>query len=270
MDHIRTRPTRYCVGGAVWNFEPDRIGMRRHIVPLVAISLMSTSALAGPPFVTDDPQPTDDGRYEIYAFSAGTATGDGSSGQAGIDFNYGGAENLQLTMVLPFAYDQPNNGRAVTGFGEIELAAKYRFLRQDAFGIDVAFFPRLFLPTNTNNALGSGHASIFLPIYLQKDWGDWGAFGGGGCTINRGGASQDYCQMGLVLTRRLSPEFQIGLEVYHQTPENRGDRQSTGVGFGAIYDLSKHYHLMASVGPGVQNPSATNQASWYAAFLFTY
>ena len=224
MDHIRTRPTRYCVGGAVWNFEPDRIGMRRHIVPLVAISLMSTSALAGPPFVTDDPQPTDDGRYEIYAFSAGTATGDGSSGQAGIDFNYGGAENLQLTMVLPFAYDQPNNG----------------------------------------------HASIFLPIYLQKDWGDWGAFGGGGCTINRGGASQDYCQMGLVLTRRLSPEFQIGLEVYHQTPENRGDRQSTGVGFGAIYDLSKHYHLMASVGPGVQNPSATNQASWYAAFLFTY
>lgn len=244
--------------------------MRRLAVSVATLALMSARALAGPPYVTDDPIPTDEGHYEIYAFTAGTETGDGTSGQAGIDFNYGGAENLQLTMVVPFAYDSPDRGSGVTGFGNIELAAKYKILRQDSFGIDVAVFPRVFLPTSTNVALGEKHPSYFLPLYVQKDFAEWGAFGGVGCTINRGGDSQDFCRMGLVVTRRVTPELQLGFEVYHQTPDQKGGRQATGVGLGAIYDVSEHYHLMASAGPGIQNASATNQANWYVALLFTY
>lgn len=244
--------------------------MRHFAVSIAMMILMSASAVAGPPYVTDDPQPTDEGHYEIYAFTAGTTTMEGTAGQAGIDFNYGGAKNLQLTMVLPIAYDSPNHQPGVVGFGDIELAAKYKILNQETFGIDVAVFPRVFLPTNTNAALGDKHPSYFIPLFVQKDWGNWGAFGGGGCTINRGGNSQDFCRMGLVVTRRVTPEFQLGFEVYHQTPDQKGARQSTGVGLGAIYDLSEHYHLMASAGPGIQNASLSNQASWYAALLFTY
>jgi hypothetical protein len=43
-----------------------------------------------------------------------------------------------------------------------------------------------------------------------------------------------------------------------------------GIGFGASYDLSERFHLMASAGPGIQNAKVTNQTSWYAALLFTY
>ena len=232
-------------------------------------ALVAVPALAGPPYVTDDPQPTDNGHTEIYAFTGGVAAMDGSSGEAGLDLNYGGAQNLQLTMVLPLAFDRPRGGPNVTGFGELELAAKYKFLHQDVFGIDVAVFPRLFLPTSTNPALGSDHASLFIPIFVQKDWGDWGAFGGGGCTINRGGSSQDFCQMGVVVTRRVLPRLQVGVELYHRTPDVKGERQSTGIGVGAIYDLSEHYHLMTSAGPGIQNADATNQMAWYVALLFT-
>ncbi|MGZ5999938.1 MAG: transporter [Rhizomicrobium sp.] len=244
--------------------------MKSFVFAGAALIWLAMPALAGPPYVTDDPQPTDNGHYEIYAFTGGTATIDGSSGQAGIDFNYGGAENLQLTMVVPFAYDSPRGGASVTGFGDVELAAKYKFLHQDTFGLDVAIFPRLFLPTNSNPALGSKHASLFIPIFAEKDWGDWSVFGGGGCTINRGGSSQDFCQMGLVVARRVIPALQLGLELYHQTPGEKGTRHSTGLGFGAIYDLNEHCHLMASAGPGIQNADPTNQATWYAALLFTY
>jgi hypothetical protein len=239
---------------------------------LICAALLSiaTPATAGPPYVTDDPEPTDEGHYEVYAFTAGTTTMDDSGGQAGIDFNYGGAEDLQLTMVVPFAYDRPRGGPSVTGFGDIELAAKYKFLHQETFGIDVAVFPRLFLPTNTNAALGSKHPSLFIPLFAQKDWGDWSVFGGGGCVINRGGESQDFCKMGAVVARRIASDLQLGVEFYHQTPDQKGAKQSTGVGLGAIYDLSEHYHLMASAGPGIQNADATNQASWYIALLFTY
>jgi hypothetical protein len=76
--------------------------------------------------------------------------------------------------------------------------------------------------------------------------------------------------MGVVVARRIVPRLQFGVEFYRQTPDQKGQRQSTGVGFGAIYDLSEHYHLMASAGPGIQNAAVTNQASWYVALLFTH
>ena len=238
----------------------------------VAITTVLTGVqvAAGPPYVTDDPQPTEHGHYEIYVFTAGTTTFDGTGGQAGFDLNYGGAENLQLTMVLPTAFDHPHGGPDVAGFGDIELAAKYKFLHQEDFGIDVAVFPRLFLPTSSAPGLGSSHAALFVPFFAQKDWGDWSVFGGGGCTINRGGSSQDFCKAGLVVTRRILPALQVGLEAYHQTPDEKGARHATGIGAGAVYDLSEHYHLMAFAGSGVQNRDAANQASWYAALLFTY
>lgn len=242
----------------------------RACLACIAVTLLAGPALAGPPYVTDDPQPTDNGHYEIYAFTAGTATMDGTGGQAGFDLNYGGAENLQLTMVVPFSYDRPRGGPNVTGFGDLELAAKYKLLHQDVFGLDVAFFPRLFLPTNSDPALGSKHPSLFIPLFAQKDSGQWSVFGGFGCTINRGGLSRDFCQTGLVVQRRIIPQLQLGVELYHRASDEKGGKNATGIGFGAIYDLTEQYHLMASAGPGIQNAGTTNQASWYAALLFTY
>ncbi len=58
----------------------------------------------GPPYLTDDPEPTDYKHFEIYNFTNGTATRADTSGEAGIDINYGGAPNLQLTATIPAAY----------------------------------------------------------------------------------------------------------------------------------------------------------------------
>jgi hypothetical protein len=55
-----------------------------------------------------------------------------------MDFNYG-ATSIDC--------DKPSGERASTGFGNVELAAKYRFLHQSDAGWDVAVFPRLFLPS---------------------------------------------------------------------------------------------------------------------------
>jgi hypothetical protein len=240
------------------------------LLAIPALVAAAVPAMAGPPYVTDDPQPTDLGHYEIYAFTAGTTTRAGTGAEAGIDLNYGAAPDLQLTAVSPLAYDSAVGGSSVTGLGEIELAAKYKFLHQEAFGIDVAFFPRVFLPTNSDPALGGTHPSFFFPFFAQKNWGDWSLFGGGGCTVNYGGDAQDFCQAGLVVTRQILPGLQAGLEIYHQTPDTKGGRHSSGIGLGAIYDLSENCHLMASAGPGLQNAAETNQATWYAALLFTY
>src|ERR1700677_2835120 len=121
-------------------------------------------ALAGPPYLSDDPEPTDDGHFEIYAFGDGVIGRAGMAGESGIDFNYGGAPDLQLTAVLPLAYDE----RAQTGFGNVELAAKYKFLHQEENGWDVSVFPRVFLPS-ASKKVGTQHAAFLLPLWAEKD-----------------------------------------------------------------------------------------------------
>jgi hypothetical protein len=153
--------------------------------------------------------------------------------------------------------------------GNIELAAKYKFLHQDDFGVDVAFFPRVFLPAGSPQ-VGERHVSLLLPLWFGRSWSDWATFGGGGCVLNRGGDSQDFCQVGWALTNQVSSKLQLGAEIYHQTADTRGGRASTGLGFGAIYDLSDNYHLLASGGPGIQNPETTGRYLWYAAVLLTF
>ncbi|HEY2034180.1 MAG TPA: transporter [Rhizomicrobium sp.] len=228
-----------------------------------------TAAHAGPPYLTDDPEPTDNGHFETYAFDSGTSARDGAGGQTGIDFNYGGAENLQLTAVLPLDYDAPKHHGIVSGIGNIELAAKYKFLHQEDIGWDVAVFPRLFLPS-ASSRVGDHHASLLLPVWIGRNFGNWDTFGGGGCALNKGGGSKDYCLVGWVLTRQVLPELNIGAEIYHQTADTRGGKATTGVGIGAVYDLSINYHLMASWGPGIQNAAETNRYSWYAALQMTF
>ena len=63
-----------------------------------------------------------------------------------------------------------------------------------------------------------------MPINPQKDWGHWGAFGGGGCTINRSGNSRDFCKMGLVVADRIVRKLQLGVEVFHLTPRETVNR----------------------------------------------
>ena len=116
-------------------------------IVVVATMGVVTPVLAGPPYMSDDPEPTDTKHFEIYSFSNGTATRDDISGEAGIDFNYGAAPDLQLTATVPAGFDRPTAGSTSFGLSNVELAAKYRFLHQDSFGLDVSVFPRVFLPS---------------------------------------------------------------------------------------------------------------------------
>jgi hypothetical protein len=230
---------------------------------------MSRPVLAGPPYITDDPEPTDYQHFEIYAFTAGTATRTGHQGETGIDFNYGGAPNLQLSTTITIANEDPHFGRGEFGIGNIEVGAKYEFLHQDDFGLDVSVYPQFFLPSVSSD-IGERHTSLFLPVWVQKDWNKWSTFGGGGCTLDNGNGSKDWCQMGWAVTRQVLPDLNLGVEIYHQTADERGGKASTGVGAGAVYDLSINYHLLVSYGPGIQNASQTDRYTWYAALETTF
>jgi hypothetical protein len=245
------------------------LNMARLSLQIIALCALPTAAIAGPPYVTDDPDPTETGHYEIYLFASGTRTQDSKDGAGGMDLSYGAAPDLQLSLTLPVAYENQNGGPMIGGIGNVELAAKYRILHQETNGIDLSVFPRVFLSSGSNRVRDQ-HPSFFLPVWLGKHMGKWNTFGGGGCALNNAADSKDFCLFAWAVTYRVLENLELGGEIYHQTPDVAGGLHTTGLGFGARYDRSGTLHFVGSLGPGIQNADETNQLSAYAAVLFTF
>src|SRR5476649_1156326 len=59
---------------------------------------------AGPPFMTDDPEPVDLNNWEAYVFGQGDRTADENAvSDPALELNYGIARNTQLHLVAPIA-----------------------------------------------------------------------------------------------------------------------------------------------------------------------
>ena len=148
--------------------------------------------------------------------------------------------------------------------GDIELGLKYRLVHQRAGSIlpDIAILPTLLLPTGVPHR-HVGEGGLFLPVWLQKDFGAWSWFGGGGYAINIGKARQNSWTLGTAVTRQLGERFNLGAEIYHETAETRSDQAVTGINAGFVYKISEHYGLALSGGPEWTGDQAG--AAFYAA-----
>lgn len=239
------------------------------VFTIVIGAALSRTAHAGPPFVSDDPEPTDYQHYEIYLFATGSHAAEGTNGESGVDFNYGALPNVQLTAVVPMAYSLPRDSTSAIGVGNVELAAKYRFSHQQEIGWDIAVFPRVFLPSGSSR-VGDNHPALLLPLWFEKDWDDWSTFGGGGCQLQHGDDTRTFCLASWAVTRQVLSDLQLGVEIVHQTADTKHGHASTAIGVGFRYDLSDHYHLLGYYGPGLQARATNARHSWYASLLFTF
>lgn len=247
-----------------------KTGLRNLALTAAAgVLAMAAPAAAGPPYVTDDPEPTDLGHWEVYGFVSGTHFGGETDGDGGLDINYGAAPDLQLTFVLPTAYEK-SVGRHL-GFGDIEAAVKYRFMHQSEGSLapDVAFFPAVSIPT-ASHRVGSGHWNLILPFWAQKDFGDWSVFGGGAYTFNPGAGNKDYWDGGLSIAREITKRFSLGAEIYHHTAEAVGAHEFTGMNVGATYKVSEHWSVLAAGGPGLSHPEEGGRYGFYLALKADY
>jgi len=234
----------------------------------LALLCLAPVAYAGPPYLTDDPQPTDYRHFETYLYGSGNANRAGSTAETGVDFNFGARPDLQLTAVAPIDYQRPAAGTGATGLGNFELAAKYRFAHRERCGWDISTFPRWILPSVARE-VGARHHAFQLPIWLEKDYGRWSTFGGAGITLQRGAGARDYALVGWAITRQVLPRLQLGAELFHRSADVPGGLATTVLNAGMRYDFSEHYHLLGSSGPGIQNATRTNAHSWYLGLLIT-
>jgi hypothetical protein len=249
-------------GLAIWapcTIEPSRMDKRNGHAALCCAGLLAVTiaqpAYAGPPYLTDDPEPTDLHHWEIYNFVAGERDADEFSLDAGEDINYGAAKDLQLTMVLPLHQE---TGQPLD-VGNVELGVKWRFARQHPGtpSVDASFFPSVSVPTGR----GASRAQLRLPIWLQRDFGPWSVFGGGGYTLNPGPGNRNFAQAGVAITRTMQPGFQLGVELYDQTSSAQDERAITGVNVGSTIHIKGPFSWLMSLGQGINR----RQTVFYSA-----
>ena len=214
----------------------------------LALAVTASPAFAGPPYLTDDPVPTETGHWEIYGFAGGEGRRSTLDADAGFDLNYGPVGGIQLTMTLPISLSHAPVEGWGSGTGDLEVGVKYRFFHDESHGLSAAIFPRAILPTASHSP---GEKTRFLlPLWLGKDFaGGTSLFGGGGYTINPGAGNRDFWQAAVALTHDLSKQVSVGGEVARQSPDSVGGTAQTRAGVGSIVKLSEHYALLFSGGP---------------------
>ena len=236
---------------------------------LLLLGLASSSVLAGPPFFTDDPEPVEYKHWEVYLASQYLKTADDRSGTAPhIEVNYGAYPNLQLHVIAPAALDRPAGGPTACGYGDTELGANYRFLQETDDRPQVGTFVFVEAPTgDADRNLGNGNAQIFVPIWLQKSWGPWTTYGGGGHWINPGEGHRNGSFLGWLLQRDLSKVLTLGAEVFHRDIETIDGPTGTGFTGGGQINFNEHYHLLFSAGADFSGP---DHLTHYLAFQWTF
>jgi hypothetical protein len=197
--------------------------------------------LAGPPYDTDDPAPTDYRNYEIYS---GAAThqdvGVATSELPFLEINYGLMPNVQFSAHFGDAQQTTPGTPSAYGLEDFESGLKVRFMQETARSPQISFYPQVTFATGASG-VGQGHGTLFLPLWAQKTVGKVTIFGGGGFDFDRDETGNGDWQAGLAATYPLSPDDTIGMEFTRTTPHDDYAQSDIGVGYthmlGAVHGL---------------------------------
>jgi hypothetical protein len=230
--------------------------------------LLARAAVAGPPFLTDDPEPVAFRHWELYLASQGTvATGAATGSAPHVEVNYGAVPNLQLHLIVPATFSWTRGAPPQYGLGDLEIGVKLRFVEEGEWRPQIGTFPLLDPPTGSaSRGLGAGAWQLFLPIWLQKSFGSWTTYGGGGVRLvsRRDGGTDDQGVAGWLVQRQLAETLTLGTEAYLTIPWHGGPA-NVRLDLGAILNFGIH-HVIASAGPAFGGDA---RAQWYIAYLLT-
>ena len=216
---------------------------------LAVLVSLSTPALAGPPFQTDDPEPIEYRHYEFYTFatSDGTPVETDTFGPA-VEFNWGALPDVHLHVIIPAAAVLPANnasfapsgaGPRAFGLGDMELGIKYRFVHETKHRPMIGTFTMFEIPTGSAaRGLGVGKAWYKLPLWAQKSSGPWTTYWGGGVTLVNAPGYRNFAFAGWLVQRDLSKRVTLGTEGFYHGPEGPATpqtRPATLVDIGGYY-----------------------------------
>jgi len=114
------------------------------VLPLTLITvvlILSRNAFAGPPYITDDPEPVEYQHWEVYFASIFVKQPDAWTSTAPhLGVNYGPIPNVQLHIIAPLTLYVPSQGPSGYGYGVTELGIKFRFVQESDWLPQIGIF----------------------------------------------------------------------------------------------------------------------------------
>lgn len=227
---------------------------------------------AGPPFITDDPDAIPYKHGEFYFGSIGNKSkNEFYAFLPLVEADYGAFKDTQLHAIVPLTIDKKNGQVAHFGPGIIELGVKYRIIHETKSMPQIGIFPLIEAPTGSSGkGLGNGKTQVFIPVWLQKVWGnkgqEWTAYGGGGYWFNPGKNNKDYWFFGSVIQREITNSWWMGLETFYQTKVKINEHESFGFNIGGGIKIHKNLQVIYSLGDN----TGVGQFLYYTALYYTW
>jgi hypothetical protein len=247
--------------------------MYRFLLLFIIAFAAARIAWAGPPFVTDDPEPVEHRHWEVnYAVTKSWRYGESSAGIPSVDINYGIVPDVQLHLQPRYSYEKSAEG-ARYGIDDTEVGVKYRFMHieQSDSSLMAGIYPIYLAPTgDTKLGPDRRQGKLLLPLWIQRDIGRWTYYGGPAYRINAGTGNKNSIFVGGTALYKATESLQVGAEVFHETPVTVDGPTITGFNLGGIYGLSRDYNLLFSAGKGISNVATTNQLTFYFALQAHY
>jgi hypothetical protein len=233
---------------------------------IIFMTLMVSSAFAGPPFITDDPVPVPLHHWEFYTASSFQFENHNEDATLPhFEVNYGAVPNVQIHILAGMGYVKENSKHQY-GYKTTELGVKYRFVNTDN-DFQVGIFPLVELPTTSGESLvGSDHMQTFLPVWIQKSWGKFTTYGGAGYWINPGNNNKNSAFVGWQGQYDFSETISLGGELYYESPDTKDASYNVAFKVGGFLNFNKENHLLFSIGPGLTNK---NDISGYLGYQLT-
>jgi hypothetical protein len=220
----------------------------------------SCEAWAGPPFVTDDPEPVERGTWEINsAFTGAWSPGQSSVGAPSIDINYGVADGVQLHAQPRYSFVEDASGRR-HGLDDTEIGVKYRILELDHGDskTQISIYPMYQVPTGAHRlGVDRGRQDVFLPIWIQENAGRWTVYGGAGYRFNRAPLERNSVFTGIAALYEVSERLQLGGEIFRESASSVDAPADRGFNVGGALKLTKICNLLFSAGRQRNDVTAT-------------
>ena len=144
------------------------------------------------------------------------------------------------------------------GLSDTSVGVKWRFLEEDPHLPQMAVYPQVTVPTGDDRrGLGEGKPSYRLPLVVQKSWGRWTVFGNVGAVLQSRPGSPNFWFHGLTVLREVSPNLELGVEEYGNSPIDRDEPSSLGFNAGGIWMASETVGVLFSAGRTVRGEQAT-------------
>lgn len=237
------------------------------LIPLLVLT--GELSFAGPPFLTDDPDPVPFGHWEYYLSSENSFDIRNHSANGTLphfEVNWGAITNVQLHLIVPSSYlfNAPNE--LSYGYTFTELGVKYRFIKETANVPEIGVFPIAEVPTIHDSRFGKEYLQVYLPLWIQKSWNKLTTYGGAGYWINPGSGNENWVFTGWEVQYDFTDFLTLGTEAYFHTTSSKGNNSVTGLTLGGFLNFSKYIHFIFSVGHTL---SGANQVTSYAGLYVT-